>query len=150
MVIAQVTGGIQPYSYLWSIGSTDSFIAQLPNGFYSVKVADAHDCKDSITAEVYYDNCCRPSIPNAFTPNNDGKNDVFRIIYKGDIVLKEFSIYNRYGQQIFTTSSINQTWDGTFHGQEEELGVYYYYIRMICGNNHDHEVTFKGDVTLIR
>lgn len=149
-IIALVNGGTRPYKYLWSTNSNDSFIAQLPNGFYSVRVSDINNCTDSVRVEVFYDNCCTPSIPNAFTPNKDGKNDIFKILYKGDIILKEFSIYNRYGQQVFTTSSITEGWDGNFNGQEEELGVYYYYVRMICGNYLDHEVMLKGDVTLIR
>ena len=149
-VSAIVTGGTSPYTYWWSTNSHDSMIAQLPNGFYAVRVADAHNCTDSVTAEVRYDNCCTPSIPNAFTPNNDGKNDIFKILYKGDIVLKEFSIYNRYGQQVFTTADVLQGWNGQFNGKDELMGVYYYFIRMLCGNEQNNEVIFKGDVTLIR
>jgi gliding motility-associated-like protein len=149
-ISAVVTGGTSPYTYWWSTNSRDAAIAQLPNGFYSVKVADTHNCSDSVTAEVRYDNCCTPSIPNAFTPNNDGKNDLFKILYKGDIVLKEFSIYNRYGQQVFTTTDVLQGWNGQFNGKDELMGVYYYFIRMLCGNEQNNEMIFKGDVTLIR
>lgn len=149
-ITAVVTGGTSPYTYWWSTNSHDEVIAQLPNGFYTVRVADAHNCSDSATAEVRYDNCCTPSIPNAFTPNNDGKNDLFKILYKGDIVLKEFSVYNRYGQQVFTTTDVLQGWNGQFNGKDELMGVYYYFIRMLCGNEQNNEVIFKGDVTLIR
>lgn len=150
-IAVSLTGGTQPYSYLWAYNnSTDSVIQRLPNGWYTVLVTDAHECTDSIRQEIYYDNCCTPSIPNAFTPNGDGRNDVIRILYKGDVVLKEFSIYNRYGQQVFTTSNIREGWDGRFLGRDEELGVYYYYVRLICGNKGDLERTFKGDITLIR
>lgn len=148
---ATVKGGTRPYSYLWSYeNKTDSVIGRLPNGWYRLNVSDAQQCSDSTQQEIYYDNCCTPDIPNAFTPNGDGRNDVIRILYKGDIILKEFSIYNRYGQQVFTTTDIRQGWDGKFLGQEEELGVYYYYVRLICGNKGDHERTFQGDITLIR
>ncbi|MGC4058065.1 MAG: gliding motility-associated C-terminal domain-containing protein [Chitinophagaceae bacterium] len=150
-IIAKISGGTAPYSYIWSYqGDTDSFISGLANGYYTVWITDAHQCKDSVTQEIYYDNCCTPSIPNAFTPNGDGRNDVIRILYKGDIILKEFSIYNRYGQQVFTTDNIDQGWDGRFLGREEELGVYYYYVKLVCGNQHSHVRTFKGDITLIR
>jgi gliding motility-associated-like protein len=150
-IAAEVSGGTSPYRYLWSNqNQADSFIYGLANGPYSVLVKDRNDCRDSADAEITYDNCCKPSIPNAFTPNNDAINDIFRIIYKGDIVLKEFIIYNRYGQQVFATTNINEGWDGTFLGLAEQVGVYYYYIRMFCGNNKDHEVMFKGDITLIR
>ncbi len=113
-------------------------------------VKDANKCSDSTSATITYDNCCTPSLPNAFTPNNDGKNDIFRIIYKGDLELKEFSIYNRYGQRVYSSNIINQGWDGNFNNQEAELGVYYYQIRVVCGNMKNHEIFLKGDVTLIR
>jgi gliding motility-associated-like protein len=150
-ITAIVKGGTQPYEYRWSLNnSTDSILSNLENGVYILRIKDANNCIDSLSSEIIYDNCCTPAIPNAFTPNNDGKNDVFRIIYKGDIVLKELSIYNRYGQQVFTTNDINQAWDGRFNNQEAELGVYYYMVKMICGNLLNKEVFLKGDVTLIR
>lgn len=150
-ITVDVSGGTSPYRYLWSYeNKTDSFVRGLVNGSYSVLVQDRNDCRDSSETTIGYDNCCTPSIPNAFTPNNDGINDIFRILYRGNIVLKEFIIYNRYGQQVFATTNINTGWDGTFLGQAELVGVYYYYLRLICGNNMDKEVMFKGDVTLIR
>lgn len=150
-IILLVDGGTKPYYYRWSFNNSSYYyLAGLSNGFYAVLINDANNCIDSLKTEIYYDNCCTPSIPNAFTPNNDGRNDVIRMIYKGDIQLKEYSIYNRYGQKIFTTTNINDGWDGRFNNKEMELGVYYYYIRLICGNGKDHEVSFKGDITLIR
>ena len=148
---AVVKGGTLPYEYRWSVNSAnDSSISYLPNGSYMLYVKDANQCSDSTSAIVTYDNCCTPSLPNAFTPNNDGKNDIFRIIYKGDLELKEFSIYNRYGQRVYSSNILNQGWDGNFNNQEAELGVYYYQIRLICGNMKNHEIFLKGDVTLIR
>jgi gliding motility-associated-like protein len=144
------SGGTQPYSYLWSTGASDSSIHNLENGNYALLVTDKNNCKDSITSNVGYDNCCKPTIPNAFTPNGDGKNDVFYIIYKGDIELKEFSIYNRYGQKVFTTSNINMGWNGRVNDEPADLGTYYYYVKLICGNKKNNIVDFKGDVTLIR
>lgn len=150
-ITAIIKGGTEPYFYKWSFNnSTEMQISGLSNGLYALWVKDINGCTDSLKAEVYYDNCCTPSIPNAFTPNNDGKNDVFRIIYKGDVVLKELSIYNRYGQRVFTSDNLNQGWDGNFNGQPEELGVYYYMLRMVCGNLKNKEIFLKGDVTLIR
>lgn len=150
-ITALVQGGTTPYQYSWKGGtfSADSVLSSLANGFYSLRVRDAHGCTDTFTSEIHYDNCCKPGIPNAFTPNNDGKNDLFHIIATGG-ALKEFSIYNRYGQQVFTTDNINQGWDGRFQNKEAEMGVYYYYVRLICGNLQNREVHFKGDITLVR
>lgn len=150
-ITAIIKGGTEPYFYKWSYNNSTAIqIDGLSNGQYALWVKDLNGCADSLTAEVYYDNCCTPSIPNAFTPNNDGKNDVFRIIYKGDVILKELSIYNRYGQRVFSSNNLGQGWDGNFNGQPEELGVYYYMLRMICGNLKNKEIFLKGDVTLIR
>jgi gliding motility-associated-like protein len=64
--------------------------------------------------------------------------------------LKEMHIYNRYGQRIFSSANQNKTWDGTFNGAALDNGTYYYYIRILCGNVRKKELTFKGDVTLVR
>lgn len=152
MVKAIVTGGTQPYSYLWSTNpaSTTASIQGMPNGSYIVWVHDANNCTDSAVTVVAYDDCCKPFIPDAFTPNGDGHNDLFRVVFKGDLKLQDFSIYNRYGQRIFYTVDYTQGWDGTFNGKPQDLGVYYYYVKIVCGNKGDHIVEFKGDVTLIR
>ncbi len=151
-VKAVVMGGTMPYSYLWSnnIASTSETITGMPNGKYMVRVTDAHNCKDSATATVTYDNCCKPFIPDAFTPNADGRNDEFRVRWKGDIKLLDFSVYNRFGQRLFYTTETSKGWDGTWNDKPQDLGTYFYYIKMICGNGGDNVLEFKGDVTLIR
>ncbi len=151
-VVANVTGGTTPYSYLWSTNpaQTTDRITGMPNGPYIVYVTDAHNCRDTAKAIVAYDNCCKPFIPDAFTPNADGKNDQFRVRWKGDIKLLNFSIYNRYGQRLFYTVSTEQGWDGTWNDKPQDLGTYFYYIKMVCGNGGNNVVEFKGDVTLIR
>ncbi len=146
------SGGTAPYDYSWkhdaSLGTAR--ITGLVNGRYYVTVSDAHHCADSIAVDILYNNCCTPYIPNAFTPNGDGRNDVYRVEYKGDMDLKEMYIYNRYGQRIFSSSNVSKVWDGTFNGQVSDAGTYFYYIRILCGNVRKKELIFKGDVTLIR
>ena len=64
-----------------------------------------------------------------------------------------FSIYNRFGQEVYTvtnTQNADQGWDGKFNGIPVELGTYYYYAKLKCGNKGDHIVELKGDVTLVR
>ena len=86
-------------------------------------------------------------MPNAFTPNNDGKNDCFGIQHWGDAVIKQFSIYNRWGALIFQSADPSQCWDGTWKGKPLDGGGYVYIIKAttLCG-----EVTKKGMLTLIR
>lgn len=102
--------------------------------------------KDSvlITAEP----CCQIYLPNAFTPNGDGKNDKFHIMTIGNHHISKFIIVNRWGQQIFGTSNETDGWDGTYNGKPMDAGTYDYYIRYKCSDDHIFEK--KGSVILIR
>lgn len=87
-------------------------------------------------------------MPNAFTPNNDNTNDVFRIPPHTPIVLGSFSVYNRWGQLIFYAKDVNQGWDGTIKGYPAPGGVYVYVIH--AKDNNGKDVSVKGSVVLIR
>lgn len=102
-------------------------------------VDTANDCGRLIETHIY--------MPSAFTPNNDGKNDIFRPILN-NVNIQEFSIYNRWGQRVFVTFSNETGWDGTFNGRPCDLGTYFYKLRYrILGRD---PVLLKGDVTLVR
>jgi gliding motility-associated-like protein len=88
------------------------------------------------------------SIPNAFSPNGDGRNDRFRIMGVTFQTLAEFRVYNRWGQEVFSTKDINDGWDGTFNGKPMEIGAYNYIIRVAFPDGGSE--TYKGDVTLLR
>ena len=87
-------------------------------------------------------------IPNTFTPNGDGKNDVLKV--RGPSYQEfYFAIYNRFGEMVFETTDVLQGWDGTFKGNASDPGVYGYYLKAKCPG--DSEQTFnKGNATLIR
>jgi gliding motility-associated-like protein len=110
---------------------------------YQLSVTSVNDCADSntITIQVYD----KIFIPNAFAP--DGKNNIFRIPPSITFNLENFSIYDRWGNKIFTTSDINQGWDGTIQGQDAGVGTYVY---IIYGSDVHGKVFEKGTVTLIR
>jgi gliding motility-associated-like protein len=86
-------------------------------------------------------------MPNAFTPNHDGLNDCYKIKYPGNITGLTFFIYNRWGQQVFSTTDPLVCWDGNYLGQRCDPGNYVYYIKAVnaCGNFEK-----KGNVILIR
>ena len=86
-------------------------------------------------------------IPNAFTPNNDGLNDIFKIPPKADLTLKEFSIYDRWGKRIFFTTDRLAGWNGKVNGAPSPTGVYVY---TISGSNRTGPLYVKGTVTLVR
>lgn len=102
-------------------------------------------CKTSATSVVKIFN--ELVMPNAFTPNGDALNDVFRIPQNITLKLKQFSIYNQWGQLLFTTDKPSRGWDGTFKGVRQNAGVYVYYIK---GSNSKGNIFFKGSFVLIR
>ena len=86
-------------------------------------------------------------VPNVFTPNGDGLNDEFRVLYQS---LKEFHIwvYNRWGKQVFSTDNPDTGWDGYISGQKAAEGAYFYVIR---AKGEDGQVyKLGGDINLIR
>lgn len=149
---AKVTGGTKPYKYEWSTmpATFGDRISGMPNGTYTVFVTDYNECADTAEATIIYNNCCIVFVPDAFTPNNDGKNDVIHVRVKGDFVLKRFSIYNRFGERVFQTANIADGWDGIHAGNMQDLGTYNYYIEGICGNEGKKEVSYKGTIILVR
>ncbi len=85
-------------------------------------------------------------VPSVFSPNDDTKNDVFRII-GSNITLKTFVIYDRWGEEVFSTKNLKEGWDGTFKGKKAEVGTYYYYIEY---DSFKGKKTLKGDINLVR
>ena len=116
--------------------------------FY-VTGTDTYGCSaiDSVIVKVSATGIPVFSIPNAFTPNNDGKNDCFGIRRWGNVKVKEFSIFNRWGQKVFSTTSPSGCWDGTFNGVPQATGGYVYVItaESFCG-----PIKRTGTVMLIR
>jgi len=118
---------------------------------YIVDVVDQYGCsfQNRVTIYVLDVICEEPYIyiPNAFTPNNDGKND---ILYVNSSVGYDinFKIYDRWGELVFETTDINQGWNGEFRNKQLEAGVYVYHLELECFN-HEHFIK-KGNITLIR
>jgi len=91
------------------------------------------------------------TMPTAFSPNNDGKNDVFRMVKGKDVKSIDLRIYDRWGTMIFNATSPEEFWDGTFKGQPSEIGTYFYTLTVWFDNAiQNSKKTYKGEVTLIR
>jgi gliding motility-associated-like protein len=91
---------------------------------------------------------CGLVLPNAFSPNGDGLNDIFRIKYPFAVKVFRLAVYNRLGEKIFETSDMAQGWDGTFKGIKQPMGVYIWIIQLTSLNNIKQ--TVKGTVTLLK
>lgn len=134
--------------YQWNTGEVgDSIVVRGP-GLYTVTVGNRCGiAKDSI--QIDYKVCdCQPFIPNAFTPNNDGRNDKFGPLMKCRIETYEFIVVNRFGEVLFRTTDRAQKWDGTYKGQPCDVGNYYYLLRL--KNISGTDELQKGNVLLIR
>ena len=86
-------------------------------------------------------------LPNAFTPNGDGNNDVFLVRGKG-IETLSVSIYNRWGNKVFETEDEIRGWDGTYKGSEQNSGVFVFIVQGTFVNGKAFKES--GDVELIR
>lgn len=145
------------YSYSWTgpgdIASPNDAITdvtapldQTGDVNYEVVVSIPEGCEESavITVEVQ-----EPAyeIPNIFSPNGDGTNDIFKVFAGGGVEDFECWVYNRWGQLIFESDNVDDAWDGTYNGVDAPSEVYYYLIRFRVGGQDIEE---KGDVTLVR
>ena len=134
------------YSTLhWQNGSTDPVYTATQPGIYFLNAFNS--CGSTTDTILLKPGICKLYIPSAFTPNNDGKNDVFRIPPELGMTLKEMSIYNRWGQKVFTTKDITKGWDGKIKGSPAPAGVYVYLIKGAFGNE---DIVTSGTITLIR
>jgi gliding motility-associated-like protein len=120
-------------------------VAPLTTTTYYLHTHTGEGCVNMDSVTVYV---TEAMLPNAFSPNGDGLNDVFRpVIMNQWVELGDFSIYNRYGQRVYYSRDIQEGWDGTYNGQPAELATYFYIITFKIG---DKSYTHKGDVTLTR
>ncbi|MEO6611526.1 MAG: gliding motility-associated C-terminal domain-containing protein [Chitinophagaceae bacterium] len=115
---------------------------------YKVVITDVHTCvtTDSVLMQVlrkpgYY-------LPSAFTPNGDGLNDVAKPYLVGMKSLKSFSVFNRWGNRVFFTTTYGQGWDGKLKGVEQDAGVYVWILEYV--DNNDKTIMEKGTITIIR
>ena len=137
----------QDLSYLWQDGSSNpTYIVQAP-GIYTVSVSN--HCGISIDSITVRKGVCRLYVPNAFTPNRDGKNDVFRASFGENIIAFELVVYNRWGQRLFESSEVGRGWDGRFKGQLQPQGAYSWMIRYKVTDLPQEQI-LKGTVILVR
>lgn len=118
---------------------------------YTVVATDKYGCKftDTVEITVLEVFCEEPFIfvPNAFTPNGDGMNDVLYLysIYAEEVY---FAIFNRLGEKVFETRNKEYGWDGTYKGRDSDPGVFDFYLEVRCFNKIQFRK--KGNITLIR
>ncbi len=115
---------------------------------YKVQIQNSYGCSLSDTVHIKYYKGPDIYVPNAFTPNGDGRNDIFRPFPVGIVKLDYFRVFNRWGGIMYQTQAYLQGWDGRVGGQPALPGTYIWEVR---GKDYKNTVIFKrGTVLLIR
>ena len=148
------------YSYLWSFDNEEIVVENpvhlFPDiaGAYSVTLKafnDAHTCEDEITKTIIIRDELTFYVPNAFTPDGNNSNEIFKPVISGiDIYAYKLTIYNRWGEVIFISYDPSVGWDGTYNSTDiVQNGVYIWQIDYEVGTK-DERLTKNGIVNVIR
>jgi len=121
--------GLRPHlvKVLWEDGLEGTNRSLEENGVYVATLIDKNGCSAQDTIEVWYKCINEISLPTAFTPNNDGINDIFKPLGR-NIISYEMTIYNRWGEVVYHTKTKGEGWDGKFSGNPVVSGVYFYKV----------------------
>jgi gliding motility-associated-like protein len=158
--------GPENYTYQWSpnIGNISCldcprpFIQPDTNTAYTVVYQTELGCENTSTINVIVQNSCDENLiglPQAFSPNGDGLNDIYYVRSTALELILNYRIYNQWGEEIFNAGNnfspndINTGWDGTYNGQPVNEGVYIYQVTASCPNG-GNTILKKGNFMLIR
>lgn len=115
---------------------------------YMVDISTEGGCTGRDTINIWVVKDVGIYMPNAFSPNGDGKNDVVKPLLVGYTQLNYFRIFNRWGEQVFSTNNTESGWNGLYKNEPSPIGTYYW---IVSANDIDgKEVVKKGDLTLLR
>jgi len=149
--------GVGAQSYTWTPSTyldnpfVNNPIATFPTPgeyVYVLTGITENGCVGSDTIKITVSDGPYLTIPNAFSPNGDGSNDIFKILASGYKKLNYYRVYNRWGEQVFATNNFLKGWDGTYKGKDSEIGTYYWLLSAVGIDNKEKMI--KGDVILIR
>lgn len=154
-------GKIMSWKWDFGNGNTSALQHPLPESYplvttgrskiYSIRliVEDIIHCFDTAVHQMKVVNSCYITVPNAFTPNGDGKNDYLYPLNAWKASNLEFYIYNRYGQVVFHTTNWTNKWDGRINGQLQSSGVFVWSLRYTLVDTGE-KVFKRGTTVLIR
>jgi len=149
------------YNFTWTLDtliscsdcSSPTYLGNQDQRYLFEIIDPATSCQLEQIVKVKISNSGNPkdfySVPNVFTPNRDGINDVLYVLPKSSDQIKSFRIYDRFGVQVFNTFDISIGWDGSFKGKNAPVGVYVYSVEGFCPATNK-PVFLTGDVTLLR
>ncbi|MBK8700116.1 MAG: gliding motility-associated C-terminal domain-containing protein [Saprospiraceae bacterium] len=151
-VEVSVVNPVSGWTYNWSNGFTgvNQIVVINEETVFTVTATDSNGCTGDaeIRIKVRPPQCADDVfLPNAFSPNGDDKNDVL-LVRSNYITEMELIVYNRWGQEVFSSKDQAVGWNGTFNGEELSPDVYAYWLRARCADGE--EIIKKGNVSLLR
>jgi gliding motility-associated-like protein len=142
-VTLTLSGGNQPIVYIWSNDSISQSISNVKAGVYTVTISDAANCNAVLSAEVKQPLAVDVQIelPTAFTPNNDGINDLYHAVTGPNTQVVEMRIYNRWGEKVYEAED-NSGWDGKYKGQLQAFDTYVVHLsyKKVQGDNKVYQL----------
>ena len=114
---------------------------------YTITVSDSNQCEATASTTVFVNDSIKIYIPNIFSPNADGINDVF-LVYANAVKDIYVTVFNRWGEKVFESKDITVGWDGNYKGKLAPEGVYVYYVQFTFLNFTQDKK--KGSITLVR
>jgi len=147
--------GVGGISYLWTPATwlsdpnvADPISTPLDTITYVLLVTDANGCQNTDSMTIYVLGVPTAIIPNGFTPNGDGQNDVFKIGHYENYILIKMQVFNRWGTLVYEGNDVNNGWDGTYQGIAQPIGTYVY---IVDGTDSKGLPIHKiGNITLLR
>jgi large repetitive protein len=131
----------------WQDGSGNPVYSIQQPGIYSLSATN--NCGTTTDEMVVANGMCRVFVPTGFTPNNDGKNDLFKALGTESVTDYELTVFDRGGQIIFQTKDKTKGWDGKLNGLPFSTAVFVYLLRYKETGSADW-VSANGTITLVR
>jgi gliding motility-associated-like protein len=157
VVFSNTSKGIEQSQWTWLFVSDKGYKSQREQSSYTFKDAGVYavalitknkwGCADTIVKSIGIEEDFAVYVPNAFTPNEDNKNETFNAVTRG-VTKYSLQIFSRWGQKVFESTDLNTGWDGTFKGQACKSDVYAWKISASTERGVIKELT--GQVTLYR
>lgn len=137
-------------AYQWNTGQTTCCFRATEGANYRLDATNhCGTSMASVNLDVVKCSYCF-FVPNAFSPNGDGNNDVFKITPTCLFSKYKLFIYNRWGQRVFISYNIQDSWDGTFKGQDVQMGTYFYVLDAVLDDISKELVHLTGDINVIK
>ncbi|MDN5205103.1 gliding motility-associated C-terminal domain-containing protein [Fulvivirgaceae bacterium BMA10] len=140
-----VGGGTPPFTYSWSDGSTGTELANLPSGTYELTVSDVNGCTEEKSVNVPLTSTICLEVPKAFSPNGDLINDTWIINQTAAFPNLTVQVFNRWGEQLFSSHGYARPWDGSHKGKIVPSGTYYYLIDLGTAGK-----SVAGSITIVK